>query len=97
MKKYEELPDSLIEVAELRVKYPEMSLKDLGKMIENPITYGNHHDSSARDFMDYCQGCGGEIFYGEGYLDFSGDSIHTESECIKQYVEEHSMKKVAGE
>ncbi|PFK54931.1 hypothetical protein COJ09_23295 [Bacillus thuringiensis] len=51
-------------------------------MIENPITYGNHHDSLAREFMDYCQGCGGEIFYGEGYLDFSGDPIHTESQCI---------------
>ena len=37
MKKYEELPDSLIEIAELRVQYPEMSLKDLGANLENPI------------------------------------------------------------
>ncbi|EJP84059.1 hypothetical protein IC3_05000 [Bacillus cereus VD142] len=35
-------------------------------MIENPMLMGNHHDSSANDFMDYCQGCGGEIYYGEG-------------------------------
>lgn len=37
MKKFEELPDSLIEIAELRVKYPEMSLKDLGDNLESPI------------------------------------------------------------
>lgn len=37
MKKYEELPNSLIEIAELRIEYPEMSLKDLGKQLENPI------------------------------------------------------------
>ncbi|MBP3463841.1 MAG: DNA-binding protein WhiA [Clostridia bacterium] len=37
MKKYEELPDSLIEIAELRIEYPEMSLKDLGKQLESPI------------------------------------------------------------
>lgn len=37
MKKYEELPDSLIEIAELRIEYPEMSLKDLGKQLEKPI------------------------------------------------------------
>lgn len=37
MKKYEELPDSLIEIAELRIEYPEMSLKDLGANLENPI------------------------------------------------------------
>lgn len=37
MKKYEELPDSLIEIAELRIEYPEMSLKDLGMHLENPI------------------------------------------------------------
>ena len=37
MKKFEELPDNLIEVAELRVKYPEMSLKDLGEQLESPI------------------------------------------------------------
>lgn len=37
MKKYEELPDSLIEIAELRIEYPEMSLKDLGMQLENPI------------------------------------------------------------
>ncbi len=37
MKKYEELPDPLIEIAELRIEYPEMSLKDLGMHLENPI------------------------------------------------------------
>jgi len=54
MKKYEELPDSLIEVAELRVKYPEMSLKDLGKMIENPIGKSgvNHRLKKIVEFAD---------------------------------------------
>ena len=37
MKKYEDLPPNLIEIAELRLEYPEMSLKDLGNMLENPI------------------------------------------------------------
>ncbi|MDZ4452842.1 hypothetical protein ORM34_18335 [Bacillus cereus] len=66
-------------------------------MIENPIIYGNHHDSSARDFIEYCEGCQGEIYYGESCLDFDGDYLHTETECIKQYVESRSTEKVAGE
>ncbi|PDZ06294.1 hypothetical protein CON03_08545 [Bacillus cereus] len=66
-------------------------------MIENPITYGNHHDSSARDFIEECAGCNGEIYFGESCLDFDGDYLHTETECIKQYVESRSTEKVAGE
>lgn len=37
VKKYEELPTSLQEIAELRLEYPEMSLKDLGSLLENPL------------------------------------------------------------
>lgn len=37
IKKYEELPISLQEIAELRLEYPEMSLKDLGSLLENPL------------------------------------------------------------
>lgn len=66
-------------------------------MIENPITYGNHHDSSARDFIEECEGCNGEIYFGESYLDFGGDYLHAETECITQYVMSHSTEKVAGE
>ncbi|PEP56256.1 hypothetical protein [Bacillus pseudomycoides] len=66
-------------------------------MIENPLLNGNHHDSSARDFIEECVGCFGEIYFGESCLDFDGDYLHTETECIKQYVESHSTKKVAGE
>lgn len=66
-------------------------------MIENPILTGNHHDSSARDFIEYCEGCQGEIYYGESCLDFDGDYLHAETECIKQYVESRSTEKVAGE
>ncbi|MEN1938942.1 hypothetical protein AAIE21_26315 [Paenibacillus sp. 102] len=66
-------------------------------MIENPLLNSNHQDSSARDFMEECAGCSGEIYYGEICLDFDGDYLHAETECIKQYVESHSTKKVAGE
>lgn len=37
IKKYEELPSNLLEIAELRLEYPEMSLKDLGSLLENPL------------------------------------------------------------
>lgn len=37
IKKYEELPSNLLEIAELRLEYPEMSLKDLGNLLENPL------------------------------------------------------------
>ena len=37
MKKYDELSDSLKEIAALRIEYPEASLKELGEMLENPI------------------------------------------------------------
>ena len=37
MKKFDDLPKNLIEIAELRVKYPEMSLKLLGENLEKPI------------------------------------------------------------
>lgn len=66
-------------------------------MIENPMLIGNHHDSSAKDFIEYCCGCEGEIYYGESCLDFDGDYLHAETECIKQYVESRSIEKVAGE
>lgn len=66
-------------------------------MVGNPMLIGNHHDSSARDFIEYCCGCEGEIYYGESFLDFDGDYLHVETECIKQYVESRSIEKVAGE
>ncbi|MFD6509343.1 hypothetical protein [Bacillus sp. NPDC060175] len=66
-------------------------------MLENGMLIGNAHDSATNDFMDYCQGCGGEIYYGEGYLDCNGDPIHAEADCIKQFVQERSVAKVAGE
>ena len=37
MKKFEELPENLIEIAELRIENPEISLKELGELLENPI------------------------------------------------------------
>lgn len=37
IKKFEELPDNLIEIAEVRIENPEISLKELGNLLENPI------------------------------------------------------------
>lgn len=36
-KKFEELPDTLKEIAEIRLKNPDASLVELGKMLQNPI------------------------------------------------------------
>lgn len=37
MKKFEELPENLIEIAQIRIDNPEASLKELGELLENPI------------------------------------------------------------
>ena len=37
LKKFEELPDYLKEIAELRLENPDISLKELGEMLDNPI------------------------------------------------------------
>ncbi|MED1408053.1 hypothetical protein [Bacillus paramycoides] len=66
-------------------------------MVENSMVIGNHQESSLNNVMDYCQSCGKEIYFGEEYRDMDGDYIHDETDCIKQYVETHSTKKVAGE
>ena len=36
-KKFEELPENLKEIAEVRLKNPDASLVELGKMLQNPI------------------------------------------------------------
>ncbi|MEX0415295.1 hypothetical protein [Bacillus sp. C30] len=66
-------------------------------MVENSMVIGNHQESSLNNVMDYCQSCGKEIYFGEEYRDMDGDYIHDETDCIKQYVETHFTKKVAGE
>ncbi|OUB44868.1 hypothetical protein BK716_24845 [Bacillus thuringiensis serovar higo] len=66
-------------------------------MLENTMMIGNHHDSVISDVMNDCKSCGKEIYFGEEYRDIDGDYIHDEMDCIKQYVESHSIKKVAGE
>ena len=37
MKKFNELPDNVQEVANLRLENPEISLVELGKMLTNPV------------------------------------------------------------
>lgn len=66
-------------------------------MIENGMLIGNAQDSSARDSIELCCGCEREIYFGEICLDFGGDYLHAETECITQYVKSHSTEKVAGE
>ncbi|WP_434476224.1 hypothetical protein [Bacillus mycoides] len=61
------------------------------------MVFGNCHDSVVKNVMSDCQSCGKEIYIGEEYRDIDGDYIHDETDCIKQYVESHSIKKVAGE
>ena len=36
-KKFEELPESLKEIADLRVEHPDISLIELGKMLKEPV------------------------------------------------------------
>ena len=69
----------------------------MDRMIENPITVGNPHDSTITNVMSNCESCGQEIYFGEEYRDIDGDYIHDETDCIKQYVHSHFIKKVAGE
>ncbi|MDC2863761.1 hypothetical protein [Bacillus sp. BP-3] len=66
-------------------------------MVENPMIVGNPHDSVVNDVMSYCESCSKEIYFGEEYRDIDGDYIHDVTECIKQYIESHSIKKIAGE
>lgn len=61
------------------------------------MVVGNRQDSVVSDVMSNCKSCGQEIYFGEEYRDMDGDSLHDETECIKQYVEVHSTKKIAGE
>lgn len=37
MKKFDELPDTLKEIAQIRIEKPEISLKEIGTLLENPI------------------------------------------------------------
>lgn len=66
-------------------------------IVENSMVVGNPHDSIVNNVMDYCESCGKEIYFGEEYRDIDGDYIHDETECIQQYVELHSTRKIAGE
>lgn len=61
------------------------------------MVVGNRQDSVVSDVMSNCKSCGKEIYFGEEYRDMDGDSLHNETECIKQYVEVYSTKKIAGE
>ncbi|OUB08482.1 hypothetical protein BK708_36900 [Bacillus thuringiensis serovar yunnanensis] len=65
-------------------------------MVENYMVIHNTHDSSSTDCTDYCKACDGEIYFGEPYFDFEGDFLHDDITCIRQYVEDHADKKVAG-
>lgn len=52
MKKFDELQDSLKEIAVIRLEYPDASLKELGEKLENPIGKSgvNHRLNKIIDF-----------------------------------------------
>ena len=54
LKKFEELPDYLKEIAIIRIENPDMSLKDLGAMLDKPIGKSgvNHRLQKIHDFAE---------------------------------------------
>ena len=54
MKKFDSMPDYLVEIAELRLENPEISLKELGQMLENPIGKSgvNHRLKKIQEYAD---------------------------------------------
>ena len=54
MKKYDSLPDYLIEIAEARIENPEISLKELGEILETPIGKSgvNHRLKKIQEIAD---------------------------------------------
>ncbi|MEW4236631.1 hypothetical protein Q0N71_27755 [Bacillus thuringiensis] len=43
-------------------------------------------NSGENNYLVYCEGCQGEIYFGEDYYDFGGEYLHCETECVKQYI-----------
>lgn len=54
LKKFEELPDYLKEIAIIRIENPDMSLKDLGAMLDKPIGKSgvNHRLQKIHEFAE---------------------------------------------
>ena len=54
LNKFEELPEDLKEIAILRLENPDMSLKALGELLENPIGKSgvNHRLQKIHDFAE---------------------------------------------
>jgi DNA-binding protein WhiA len=54
LKKFEELPDYLKEIAYVRLENPEVSLKELGELLENKISKSgvNHRLKKIHDFAE---------------------------------------------
>lgn len=54
MKKFDSMPNYLIEIAELRLENPDISLKELGQMLENPIGKSgvNHRLKKIQEYAD---------------------------------------------
>ena len=54
MKKFDSMPDYLVEIAELRLENPDISLKELGQMLENPIGKSgvNHRLKKIQEYAD---------------------------------------------
>ena len=54
MKKFDSMPNYLIEIAELRLENPDISLKELGQKLENPIGKSgvNHRLKKIQEYAD---------------------------------------------
>ena len=54
MKKFDSMPDYLVEIAELRLENPDISLKELGQKLENPIGKSgvNHRLKKIQEYAD---------------------------------------------
>ena len=54
--KFDSLPDNLKEVAKLRLKYKELSLKELGEMLDPPLGKSgvNHRLRKLQELAENC-------------------------------------------
>jgi hypothetical protein len=48
-------------------------------------------DPAEAKVMAYCEGCGGEIYEGEGVYVIDGNILHANWECLRDYIDPEIM------
>ena len=48
-------------------------------------------DPQGADILAYCEGCGGEIYEGEDVYIVNGAILHSERDCLYQYIDPDFM------